>query len=78
MMRILKAYGIPSNLLRAIKAMYTNTRAVDVSPNGEAQEFDILAGVLLGDMLAPYLFTTALDYALQRPHMDWKKSLAFP
>ena len=27
MMRILKAYGIPPNLLRAIEQMYTSTRA---------------------------------------------------
>ena len=60
MMKILKAYGIPPILLRAIESMYTNTRAKVISPDGETQEFHILAGVLQGDTLAPYLFIIVL------------------
>ncbi len=52
------------NFLRAIEAMYIDTRAVVVTPDGGTEEFDILAGVLHGDTLAPYLFIIALDYAL--------------
>ena len=65
MMKILKAYGVPPNLLRAIEAMYTDTRAVVLTPDGDTEEFDILAGVLQGDTLGPYFFIIALDYALQ-------------
>ena len=36
MMRILKAYGIPPNLLQAIEKMYTNTKAKVISPDGES------------------------------------------
>ena len=48
-MRILKAYGIPPNLLQAIEKMYTNTKAKVISPDGETEMFDITTGVLQGD-----------------------------
>ena len=35
------------------------------SPDGDTEYFDIVAGVLQGDMLAPYLFTIYLDYVLR-------------
>ncbi len=55
---------IPPNRLRAIEATYTDTRAVVVTPDGETEGFDILAGVLQGNTLVPYILTIALDYAL--------------
>ena len=66
MMTILKAYGVPPNLLRAIGTMYEGTRARVVTPDGDSEEFDILAGVLQGDTLAPFLFIIVLDYALRQ------------
>ena len=72
MIKILKAYGIPPTLLRAIESMYTNTRAKVVSPDGETELFDITAGVLQGDTLAPFLFIIVLDYALRKA-MDGKE-----
>ena len=35
------------------------------SPDGDTEYFDIVAGVLQGDMLAPYLFIICLDYVLR-------------
>ena len=35
------------------------------SPDGDAEYFDIVAGVLPGDILAPYLFIICLDYVLR-------------
>ena len=35
------------------------------SPDGDTDFFDIVAGVLQGDTLAPYLFITCLDYILR-------------
>ena len=64
LIKILRAYGIPEKLVRAIEVMYTDTKAKVLSPDGETELFDILAGVLQGDTLAPYLFIIALDYAL--------------
>ena len=73
MMRILKAYGIPPNLLRAIEQMYTNTRARVQTPDGETQQFNISAGVLQGDTLAPFLFIIVLDYAMRQAMADGKE-----
>ena len=35
------------------------------SPDGDTDYFDIVAGVLKGDTLAPYLFIICLDYVLR-------------
>ena len=76
-MKILKAYGIPPTLLRAIEAIYTNTRAKFVSPGGETELFDITAGVLQGDTLAPFLFIIVLDYALRKATNGKEEDLGF-
>ena len=65
MFKILKAYGIPPHLLGAIKATYNSLRAKVVSPDGDTEYFDILAGVMQGDTLAPFLFVIVLDFALR-------------
>jgi len=77
MMKILRAYGISPNLLRAIEAMYTNTRAVIVTPDGETQEFDIFAGVQQEDTLAPYLFIIVLNYALRKATEKMEEEIGF-
>ena len=77
MMRILKAYGVPPKLLSAIESMYTNTRAKVISPDGETAMFDITAGVLQGDTLAPFLFIIVLDYALRRATSGREEELGF-
>lgn len=46
--------------------MYTNTRAKVVTPDGESDWFNITAGVLQGDTVAPFLFVIVLDFALHR------------
>ena len=49
MMHILKAYGIPPNLLQAIEMMYKNIKAKVLSPDGETEMFEITTGVQQGD-----------------------------
>ena len=66
MMKILRAYGIPPNLLKAIEQMYADTRAKVISPDGETELFEITAGVLQGDTLAPFLFIIVLDFAMRK------------
>ena len=67
MFEILSAYRIPMRrIVDAIKLMYENTKAKVVSPDGEAEYFDIVAGVLQGNNLAPYLFAIVLDYAMHQ------------
>ena len=62
---ILKAYGIPVQIVSAIVSMYYNTEAKVCSPDGETNFFTIRAGVLQVDALAPVLFITALKYAMR-------------
>ena len=77
MLQILKAYGIPNQLVEGIARMYEDTKAKVVSPDGETELFDILAGVLQGDTLAPYLFVVVLDYALREAVEGREDQLGF-
>lgn len=77
MVKILRAYGIPEKVTQAIAAGYASTRAKVLSPDGETDYFDILAGVLQGDTLAPYLFIITLDYSLRRAISGREEELGF-
>lgn len=77
MVMILKAYGIPPNLLQAIKTMYARTRARAVIPDGNSEEFFILAGVTQGDTLTHFLFIIVLDYVLRKAIRGREQELCF-
>ena len=64
MLNFLRAYGLPEQLVSGIGIIYTSTKAKVLSPDGETEFFEILAGVLQGDTLAPYIFTIMKDYAM--------------
>ena len=59
---ILLAYGLPKETVVAITILYRNTK---VKVRGDTLYFDIVAGVLQGDTLTPYLFIICLDYVLR-------------
>ena len=59
MIKILRAYGVPPNLLKA-QTLYRDTNARVVTSDGESEELRIHAGVLQGDTLAPFLFIIGL------------------
>ncbi len=65
MEQILLAYGIPKEPVAAITILYRNTKVKVRSPDGDTEYFDIVAGVLQGDTLAPYLFIICRDYVLR-------------
>ena len=65
MFKILQLYGIPSKIIEAIRALYINTTATIISPDGETDAFEVMAGVLQGDTLAPFLFLVVLDNVLR-------------
>ena len=67
--------GIRSKNLPAVltfvdfrKAM--NTRAKVLSVDGETEKFEITAGVLQGDTLAPFLFIIIVDYVMRETITD--------
>ena len=66
MFEILGLYGIPQPIIEAIRVLYTNTSSTILTPDGETEPIDILAGILQGDTLAPFLFILVLDYVLRK------------
>ena len=65
MEQILLAYGKPKETVAAITILYRNTKVKVRSPDGDTEYSDIVAGVLQGDTLAPYLFIISLDDVLR-------------
>ena len=65
MEQILQAYGIQKETVAAIIILYRNTKVKVRSPDGDTDYFDIVAVVLQGDTLKPYLFIIYLDYVLR-------------
>ena len=65
MEQILLVYGIHKETVAAITILYRNTKVKVRSPDGDTEYFDIVAGVLQGDTLAPYLFIICRDYVLR-------------
>ena len=57
-------------------ALYFNTKVKVCSPDVNTDFFDIVAGVLQGDSLAPYQFIICLDYILWMP-IDLMKENGF-
>ena len=64
--RLSETPGICALLKHAIHLNITAKSAKAVSPDGDTEYFDILAGVMQGDTLAPFLFVIVLDYALRK------------
>ena len=56
--------------------LYKNTKVKVCSPDRDTDYFDIVAGVLQGVTLAPYLFIICLDYVL-RMSIDLIKENSF-
>ena len=77
MLDILRAYGIPEKLVKTVAASYSRTRARVITTDGTTELFDILAGVMQGDTLAPYLFIIVLDYAPRRAIGGREEELGF-
>ena len=65
MEKTLFSYAIPKETVTAITIFYKNTKSMVRSPDGDTEFFDILAGVLQGDTLAPFLSVICLDYVLR-------------
>ena len=65
MEQILLPYGITKETVAAITILYRNTKVKVRSPDGDTEYFDIVAGVLQEDTLAPYLYIIYLDYVLR-------------
>ena len=74
MEQIVLTYDLPKETVAAIMILYINTKVH--SSDGDTDYFDIVAGVLQGDTLAPYLFIICQDYVL-RTSVDIMKDDGF-
>ena len=76
MEQILLAYSLPKETVAAIMRLYKNTKVKVCSLDGDTDNINIVAGVLQGDTLAPYLFIICPDYML-RTSVDLLKDNGF-
>ena len=76
MEQILLTYSLPKETIAAIKMLYRNTNVKVHSSDGNTDYFNIVAGVLQGGTLAPYLYIICLDYML-RMSIDKMKDNSF-
>ena len=68
--------GLPKETVAAIRMLYRNTKVKIRSVDGGTEYFYVVAGVLQGDTLDPYLFINCLDYVLRTP-IDKRKENGF-
>ena len=67
---------LPKETIAAIMMLYRNTKVKVRSSNRDTDYFNIVAGLLQRDTLAPYLFIICLDYVL-RTSIDKMKENGF-
>ena len=71
MFAILRHYGIPQQIVDAIKCVYDDSQSC-VRNNGELSEFfEVMKGVFQGGTLAPYLFDITLDYPMKKAEKNY-------
>jgi hypothetical protein len=62
MFAILRHYGIPEKIVKAIRVLYDHSTSRVYVDGQTSKSFDITTGVLQGDVLAPFLFIIVIDY----------------
>ena len=65
MEQILLASGLPKETVAAMMMLHRNNKVKVRSSDGDTDYFDIVADVLQGDTLVPYLFIICIDYVLR-------------
>ena len=77
MLLILNAYGISEELVTAISIMCEDTSAKVITPDGEMETFSILAGILQGYKLGPYLFVIVIDFIMRKAQNEREENIGF-
>jgi len=60
--KVLRSRGFPDDVLQLIEALHQNTQARVGVGQGPTDRFDITSGVTQGCILAPALFSVAIDW----------------
>ena len=64
--KIMESYGIPSKLIRMVKAMYDGSQCVVVEGTGQTDWFDVKSGVKQGCNMSGFLFLPVIDWIMRR------------
>ena len=64
MFATLRSYCIPIEIVDAIRVLYDNSKSAVLVDGQMSDDFDVTTGVLQGDVLAPFLFITILDFVM--------------
>ncbi|CAF4122059.1 unnamed protein product, partial [Rotaria magnacalcarata] len=70
MFDILRHYGVPLKIVKAIEAIYHHSKSVVLVDGNVSKEFNVTTGVLQGDTLAPFLFIVVIDYIMKNVQLD--------
>ena len=62
---ILRHYGIPQEMVNAIRVLYDNSGSQVYIDGKYSPRFDVKTGILQGDVLAPFLFIIVMDYIIK-------------
>ena len=66
MFAVLRHYGIPEVIVKAISVLYDNSKSAVMVDGTISESFLVTTGVLQGDVLAPFLFIMLIDYLMRK------------
>ena len=70
MLKILRHYGVPESIVQAISVLYCNSKSTVIVDGMLSDLFDVITGVLQGDVLAPFIFIIIMDWVLRQSNID--------
>ena len=66
MCAVLRHYGIPEVIVKAIDVLYNNPKSALMVDGNLSDPFQVTTWVLQGAVLAPFLFIVLIDYLMRR------------
>ena len=70
MLKILRHYGIPDQIVKSIGVLYCDTNSTVIVDGVLSDQFEVITGVLQGDVLAPFIFIILIDWVLRQSDLD--------
>ena len=70
MLKILRHYGIPEQIVKSIEVLYCDTNSTVIVDGVLSDLFEVMTGVLQGDVLAPFIFIIIIDWVLRQSDLD--------
>ena len=68
--KILRNYGVPETITNAIRVLYNVSKSAVLVDGEITSFFDVITGVLQGDVLAPFLFIVVIDWIMRNSNID--------